>query len=387
MASLQLGVGATTIHHWAGIVDGRYSHQTLAELFQGDDRFADAKKRIIEAQCLVIDEISILSSRTFDMVEFVCRHVRECDQVFGGMQVLRQSESPLIKAVHELCDGRPSEETIQFLRSLDRPLNASPEDIMRLYGTNFDACVVNQDMLEQMNGEMFSFKAKDKGDIRKLLGCVAPKTLLLKEGAKVILIKNIAAGLFNGMTGIVHRLERGSPPVINFNGRAVSTSGLRVVNFNPKAASAKHPDFVYEFYEKDFSAFRDDLLCCKQSSLEMQSDICKDQNIEEEIYPSNMQSDTRKDQNIEEDSPGPSKQSKTFEFPQLEAPWSFDDFVSELGHAPYIVNLPKELITSTLMSQHISFLYFKIKGIMNDQPKSPQQWTQSFTKLNNFVLT
>ncbi|KAK3082509.1 hypothetical protein FSP39_008125, partial [Pinctada imbricata] len=242
-----------------------YSHQTLAELFQGDDRFADAKKRIIEAQCLVIDEISMLSSRTFDMVEFVCRHVRECDQVFGGMQVigcgdfkqlppvpnlryeddgshsfqsnkfnmafphhinllevLRQSESPLIKAVHELCDGRPSEETIQFLRSLDRPLNASPEDITRLYGTNFDACVVNQDMLEQMNGEMFSFKAKDKGDIRKLLGCVAPKTLLLKEGAKVILIKNIAAGLFNGMTGIVHRLERGSPPVINFNGNLVT---------------------------------------------------------------------------------------------------------------------------------------------------------------------
>ncbi|KAK3091790.1 hypothetical protein FSP39_022639 [Pinctada imbricata] len=199
MASLQLGVGATTIHHWAGIVDGRYSHQTLAELFQGDDRFADAKKRIIEAQCLVIDEISM-----------------RC------LPALLTCESPLIKAVHELCDGRPSEETIQFLRSLDRPLNASPEDITRLYGTNFDACVVNQDMLEQMNGEMFSFKAKDKGDIRKLLGCVAPKTLLLKEGAKVILIKNIAAGLFNGMTGIVHRLERGSPPVINFNGNLVT---------------------------------------------------------------------------------------------------------------------------------------------------------------------
>jgi hypothetical protein len=87
MASLQLGVGATTIHHWAGIIDGRHSHQTLAELFQGDDRFAEAKKRIREAQCLIIDEISMLSSRTFDMVEFVCRHVRECDQVFGGMQV------------------------------------------------------------------------------------------------------------------------------------------------------------------------------------------------------------------------------------------------------------------------------------------------------------
>lgn len=57
------------------------------KLFDGDDRFADAKKRILETQCLVIDEISMLSARTFDMIEFVCRHVRRCDQVFGGMQV------------------------------------------------------------------------------------------------------------------------------------------------------------------------------------------------------------------------------------------------------------------------------------------------------------
>lgn len=38
------------------------------------------------------------------------------------------------------------------------------------------------------------------------------------------------------------------------------------------------------------------------------------------------------------------------------------------------------------MLDHINFLYFKIKEIINDQPKSPQQWTQSFTKLNSFVL-
>lgn len=64
--------------------------------------------------------------------------------------------------MNELCDGKPSQETIQFLRSLDRPLDATPEYITRLYGTNFDTCVVNQDMLEQMDGEMVSYKAKDK---------------------------------------------------------------------------------------------------------------------------------------------------------------------------------------------------------------------------------
>lgn len=88
MASLQLGMGATTLHHWAGILDGRYSHQTLGELFDHDDRFAGAKKRIQEGQCLIVDEISMLSARTFAMLEFVCRHVKRVDQVFGGMQVM-----------------------------------------------------------------------------------------------------------------------------------------------------------------------------------------------------------------------------------------------------------------------------------------------------------
>lgn len=87
MASLQLGMRATTLHHWAGILDGRYSHQTLGELFDSDDRFAGARKRIQAAQCLIIDEISMLSSRTFAMIEFVCRHVKGNDQVFGGLQV------------------------------------------------------------------------------------------------------------------------------------------------------------------------------------------------------------------------------------------------------------------------------------------------------------
>lgn len=30
--------------------------------------------------------------------------------------------------MNELCDGKPSQETFQFLRSLDRPLDATPED-------------------------------------------------------------------------------------------------------------------------------------------------------------------------------------------------------------------------------------------------------------------
>jgi len=60
MASMQLGYDSTTIHHWAGIVDGRFTNEKLAELFSSDDRYQDAKTRISEAQVLVIDEIGML---------------------------------------------------------------------------------------------------------------------------------------------------------------------------------------------------------------------------------------------------------------------------------------------------------------------------------------
>lgn len=71
----------------------------------------------------------------------------------------------MINAVNELCNGNPSEETIDFLKSLERPLEAHVQDlhVTRLFGTNFDASVINQDMLEDIPGEMFHFKATDEG--------------------------------------------------------------------------------------------------------------------------------------------------------------------------------------------------------------------------------
>lgn len=45
-----------------------------------------------------------------------------------------------------------------------------------------------------------------------------PKTLLLKEKAPVILIKNLHGKLVNGRRGIVANLEDGCTPIIDFDG-------------------------------------------------------------------------------------------------------------------------------------------------------------------------
>ena len=75
---------------------------------------------------------------------------------------MRQNEADLITAVHELCDGTPSEETIVLLKSLDRPLLENI-NVTCLYGANFDVNYINHEKLEDMAGEELVFKAKDEG--------------------------------------------------------------------------------------------------------------------------------------------------------------------------------------------------------------------------------
>lgn len=62
--------GGTTIHHWAGMLDGRYDNQyLLRRLEAADDQ--SVIKRINETDVLLIDEISMISAKTFEQVSLV----------------------------------------------------------------------------------------------------------------------------------------------------------------------------------------------------------------------------------------------------------------------------------------------------------------------------
>ena len=66
IASRQFHDGRT-IHHWAGLSDGRYENTQLLQLFQTDSWEA-ARQRIRNTDILFIDEISMLSQRVFEQV-------------------------------------------------------------------------------------------------------------------------------------------------------------------------------------------------------------------------------------------------------------------------------------------------------------------------------
>lgn len=88
ISSSHLGTLATTIHSFCGILDGRYSERELHEIVKSAELFSEARHRICNTNVLIIDEIGMASQKIFEMAEMVCRTVKNCDFLFGGMQVL-----------------------------------------------------------------------------------------------------------------------------------------------------------------------------------------------------------------------------------------------------------------------------------------------------------
>ena len=155
LASQQfLDLGGVTLHHWAGMMDGRFAKEELLENLLYNDGYHRALDRIKKTDVLFIDEVSMMSAKTFECLEFVCRMIKNAEIQFGGLQVVasgdfkqlppvpdhfhgdpglfcfespafnrifphhiqltqveRQEEPDLILAINELCEGKPSEST------------------------------------------------------------------------------------------------------------------------------------------------------------------------------------------------------------------------------------------------------------------------------------
>jgi ATP-dependent DNA helicase PIF1 len=154
---------AQTIHRWSGIGDGRFHCKEIRQVIKNNVKFADVTKKIKNTDVLIIDECSMLSKNFFECLNEVCK-LKDENQHFGGIQlllsgdfrqlppvpnplygeqgefcfesnlfskvlphritlttVLRQSDTELIHAIHEVSIGNVSAETALFIESLQRP--------------------------------------------------------------------------------------------------------------------------------------------------------------------------------------------------------------------------------------------------------------------------
>lgn len=258
-------LGGTTIHAWSGIG----VHDELPEDFE--DYLLKSRRDIIETtDVLIIDEISMLHDYRLDMVDYVARKVRDDERPFGGLQVVLCGDFFQLPPVnrHDSRDGgfvvnaavwEQLEPTVCYLGEQHRQedavlldiLNSMRRDDLRrrhasallerveavlpggevteLHTVNVDVDRINAERLRSLPGKEHRFQAVTTGKENYVASlkrsCIAQETLVLKEGALVMAIKNSPERKYvNGSIGTVQRFEELTEyPVVEFrNGRTVT---------------------------------------------------------------------------------------------------------------------------------------------------------------------
>ncbi len=249
-------VGGMTLHSWSGI--GIAESLSRADV----DRIASKEhiaRRIAKAKVLIIEEVSMLSARTFEMADAVCREVRRVDLPFGGLTVVlvgdffqlppvsrgtdspfaytsstwrqlnllccylteqhRQDDDAFLSVLTAIRSGGVEELHYERLQARAEDADTAPQDAPRLYTHNADVDRINARELQKLPGRANEYRMTAKGKdslIEALMrGCLSPEVLLLKEGAVVMFTKNSPQGKFvNGTLGVVAGFGADSLPIV-----------------------------------------------------------------------------------------------------------------------------------------------------------------------------
>ncbi len=259
-------VGGNTIHSWSGIG----VHDSLPKDF-GKHLSKSRQEIILKTNVLVIDEISMLHDFRLDMVDEVCRQVREKDEPFGGIQVIlsgdffqlppvnrgdsraggfvvtsdvwqeldpaicylaeqhRQDDETLLEILNALRSGdirRRHAEQLLGRVGVEPPKNAV---VTELHTVNVDVDRINEARLDELNEDELMYTQTTTGAesyVESLQRSVlAPSNLRLKKGALVMAVKNSAERKYaNGSLGTVVDFAPGTEyPIVEFlSGRTVS---------------------------------------------------------------------------------------------------------------------------------------------------------------------
>lgn len=250
-------INGQTIHSWSGL--------GIADTIRDDEiERMSYKPNLVEkynsCDILIIDEVSMLHGARLDMVDRVCRWLRENRKPFGGLQVIfvgdlfqlppvnrfgseidyvhlseawknaapevcylteqhRQGAGDeLLTILREMRAGKLSAESEKILETAIRP---APDDdsITRLFTHNVDVDALNRAMLEQLKTPEKRFYMRGNGDPYKVTvmkrNLLCPETLILKEGAEVMFCaNNFDEGFVNGTRGRVIRFSNAGNPVV-----------------------------------------------------------------------------------------------------------------------------------------------------------------------------
>ncbi len=259
-------IGGTTIHSWSGL-------GIRDEITERDEKWLKENDRLIKRynniDVLVIDEVSMIHGKRLDMVNQVCKWLRDSEEPFGGIQVIltgdlfqlppinrgdtsidfvhlskawaelkpkicylseqhRQENDPLLDLLEAMRAGDIMEAHFDSLSErlgLEIPAGVS---ITKLYSHNQDVEQINDSHLKALSDESKTFVMETYGVQAKVeqltKSVLAPEILELKVGAEVMFVaNNFSEGFVNGSRGKVVGFKEGKPLVELQSNRRVLT--------------------------------------------------------------------------------------------------------------------------------------------------------------------
>ncbi len=265
-----VNVQGQTIHSWAGV---GICNKPVKDVIEKILQRTKLKKQISECKILAIDEISMLDAKTFDYIDEVLRNLRDGNKPFGGIQILlfgdffqlppvekesgfcfnsktwqalnlktiflekiyRQNDEKFIKSLNNLRLNRLTDDDIRLFYDREVNYNTYESDILHIFSTNKEADNYNTFKFNSVKKTLHVFNSIDKIHRKRAIimvekenlderltnfdlktletfdkSCKAPSALELKEGCRVMLLKNLNfnKGLINGSTGTVLELKK-----------------------------------------------------------------------------------------------------------------------------------------------------------------------------------
>jgi len=281
------GIAAThlngkTIHSWSGLgIRDSLDEKSLKRI----SRKRQLKNRILKTKILVIDEISMLHAGQLNMVNEICKCIRESQLPFGGIQTIfcgdffqlppvrregraltffayaseawnemdikvcyldeqhRQKDNALtqvLKDIRQNSVNSKTREIVDSCRNKTFPKSLCPA---KLFTHNVDADYLNEQELKKIPEKAFAYNMRTFGKrnlvdfLRK--SCLAPERLLLKKGARVIFVKNnFEEGYVNGTMGQIIGFEKETQMPI------VKTTKGQIITAEPSTWAMEEDDEV-----------------------------------------------------------------------------------------------------------------------------------------------
>lgn len=220
VASVLLDCNATTIHSWSGI---GISNKTEDKIINKINKSKFYKHNWENTDILIIDEISMMSCKLFELLNCIGKKIRNNQKCFGGIQIIfsgdffqlppvnetyfcfesvlfnncfdkiinltkvfRQNDCIYKKLLLNMRKGLISKKNIELLNSkiVDEDFDRSTKDITRLVPTKNKAFEINNYFINKIKDKKFIYKRTYRENTQNLNKIEKIKLDLMSENEK-----------------------------------------------------------------------------------------------------------------------------------------------------------------------------------------------------------